>query len=126
MIGVIGGFLNIIPYLGPLIGAAIGIVIGVTTNLTPDNIDMMGWMALWIAIAFSIPKFIDDFILQPVIYSSSVRAHPIEIFLVILMAGSLAGITGMILAIPAYTVLRVVAKQFFGKFKIVSTLTKNM
>jgi predicted PurR-regulated permease PerM len=126
LIGVIGGFMNVIPYLGPLIGGAIGIVIGITTNLTPDNVDTMGWMAISIAIAFSIPKLIDDFILQPTIYSSSVRAHPIEIFLVILMAGSLAGILGMILAIPAYTVLRVVAKQFFGKFKIVNTLTRNL
>ena len=58
--------------------------------------------------------------------SSSVHAHPLEIFLVILMAGSMAGILGMILAIPSYTVLRVVLKEFFNKYKLVKKLTQSL
>ena len=63
---------------------------------------------------------------QPLIYSSSVNAHPLEIFLVIMIAGSLAGIPGMIIAIPLYTVIRVFAKEFFNKFKVVKKLTKKI
>jgi len=75
---------------------------------------------------FAVANLIDNMILQPLIYSTSVKAHPIEIFLIILMAGSLAGIPGMILAIPSYTVLRIIAKQFFSGSKLVQTITKNI
>ncbi|MEZ5197758.1 MAG: AI-2E family transporter [Bacteroidales bacterium] len=75
---------------------------------------------------FLVANLIDNMILQPLIYSTSVKAHPIEIFLVILMAGSLAGIPGMILAIPGYTVLRIIAKQFFSQSKLVQKITANI
>jgi predicted PurR-regulated permease PerM len=68
----------------------------------------------------------DNFVLQPFIYSNSVKAHPLEIFIIILIAAKLGGITGMIIAIPAYTVIRVVAKEFLNQFKIVQKLTNSM
>jgi predicted PurR-regulated permease PerM len=68
----------------------------------------------------------DNIFFQPLIFSSSVKAHPLEIFLVILIAGTLAGITGMILAIPTYTVIRVFAKEFLNKFRVVQKLTRNI
>ena len=69
---------------------------------------------------------LDNLVLQPIIYSNSVKAHPLEIFLVILIAGSLAGIVGMLFAIPGYTVLRILAKEFFNEFRVVQSLTKNL
>ena len=54
------------------------------------------------------------------------KAHPLEIFVVILIAGSVAGIVGMLLAIPAYTVLRVFAKEFFSQVSLVRKLTKQI
>jgi predicted PurR-regulated permease PerM len=63
---------------------------------------------------------------QPLIYSSSVKAHPLEIFLVIIAAGSIAGILGMFLAIPTYTIVRVIAKEFFVNMKLVRKLTENL
>lgn len=60
------------------------------------------------------------------IFSMSVRAHPLEIFLVILIAGTLAGIPGMILGIPGYTVIRVFAKEFPDQVRIVKKLTSNI
>ena len=71
-------------------------------------------------------QLVDNVVFQPLIYGNSVHAHPLEIFLVILMAGSLAGIPGMILAIPAYTVLRVILKEFFNKYKLVKRLTRSL
>ncbi|HPK05066.1 MAG TPA: AI-2E family transporter, partial [Bacteroidales bacterium] len=65
-------------------------------------------------------------LLQPFIYSSSVKAHPLEIFIVLLMGGSIAGVIGMVLAIPAYTVIRVIASQFLNRFRIVQKLTERM
>ena len=126
LVGLIAGSLNVIPYLGPVMGAAIGIILGVATHLQLDFatelLPLMGKMV----IVFAIAQLTDNFVFQPFIFSNSVNAHPLEIFLVILIAGSLTGIPGMILAIPGYTVLRVFAKEFFNKFKVVKKLTSKI
>lgn len=126
LIGFLGGMMNIIPYLGPMIGATIGVVLGATSNLSLGQYEDVLPFTVIIVGTFIIANLIDNMILQPLIYSTSVKAHPIEIFLIILMAGSLAGIPGMILAIPSYTVLRIVAKQFFTSSKLVKKLTENI
>lgn len=117
LIGVIGGLLNIIPYIGPLIGVGLSIIMTVTTLLptSPDGA-LLTTAVIKVMIAFGIAKLIDDFVLQPVIYGKSVKAHPVEIFVVILIAGQIGGIFGMIFAVPAYTLLRIVIKEFFGHY----------
>ena len=123
IIAFISGILNVIPYIGPIIGAVIGLFIAlITPNLQADLSSILIQMTL----LFLIFQLIDNIILQPFIYSNSVKAHPLEIFLVILIAGSLAGVWGMLLAIPAYTVLRVFAKIFFNKLMVVQKLTKQI
>ena len=126
VIGLVAAVLNIIPYLGPWIGAALGIILGVATHLDLDFatqlLPLMGYMTL----VFVITQLADNLLFQPVIFGTSVHAHPIEIFIVIMMAGSLAGIVGMILAIPTYTVLRVFAKEFFNNFRVVQKLTEKI
>jgi predicted PurR-regulated permease PerM len=126
LIGFLGGLMNVIPYLGPIIGASMGVVIGATSNLSMGMYEDILPISTIIIGTFAVANLIDNMILQPLIYSTSVKAHPIEIFLVILMAGSLAGIPGMILAIPGYTVIRIIAKQFFSGSKLVRTITKNI
>jgi len=126
LIGSIAGLFNVIPYLGPIFGTIVGVVLGVSSALSDGLYDQVLNTALMVVGTFGITKLIDDFILQPVIYSRMVNAHPIEIFLVILMAGSLAGSTGMILAVPTYTVLRIVAKEFLSGFKLIDKLTENI
>lgn len=125
-IGFLCGFFNIIPYLGPLLGGAVGLMLGVTNYIELDFatqiVPLMGKMI----IVFSITQFLDNVLFQPLIFSNSVNAHPLEIFIVIIIAGSLAGIPGMIFAVPGYTFLRIIARQFFMNFKIVRSLTKNM
>jgi len=126
VIGLVAALLNIIPYLGPWIGACLGIILGVATHLELDFatqlLPLMGYMTL----VFAITQLTDNLVFQPVIFGTSVYAHPIEIFIVIMMAGSLAGIVGMILAIPTYTVLRVFAKEFFNNFRVVQKLTEKI
>ncbi len=126
IIGLTAGIMNVIPYLGPLIGASIGLLLGISNNLDLDFyhklLPLLGYMAL----VFMVVQIIDNVVFQPLIYGASVKAHPLEIFLVILIAGSLAGIIGMILAIPGYTVLRTFAHEFFYRFKVVQKITETI
>ena len=122
-IGLVMGVMNVVPYAGPLIGGIVSVFVGI---VTPIGGMTVGHTAFIIAGSLLILKGIDDFVLQPTLYSERVKAHPLEIFLVILIAGSMAGILGMLLAIPSYTVLRVFAKEFFSQFRLVRKLTEKI
>ncbi len=126
LIGIIAGFLNLIPYLGPWIGAAIGIVLVIAGNLGMDFYGEMLPMLIFVLLTFAVTQLVDVMLFQPTIFGNSVRAHPLEVFLVILIAGKLAGVIGMMLAIPSYTVLRVLAKEFFNQYKLVRGITNKM
>jgi len=126
LIGFFGGIMNIIPYLGPIIGSGIGIVLGVTSVLAAGSYDDLLPVTIKLASIFVVVNFIDNNILVPVIYSKSVKSHPLEIFLVIIIGGGLAGLVGMLLAVPVYTLLRVIAKEFFQQFRVVQKLTETI
>ncbi len=125
LIGLIAAILNVVPYLGPLIGTSLGILLGIAFRI---NLEFSALLPLagYMLIVFLAVQMIDNFVFQPLIFSNSVKAYPLEIFLVILIAGSLAGVTGMILAIPGYTILRVFAKEFLNKFRVVKKLTEKI
>lgn len=126
LIGFFAGIMNIIPYLGPVIGAAIGVTLGVTSTLAGGEVsDLMPVMIKLISVIVVV-QFIDNNILVPMIYAKSVKSHPLEIFLVIIMGGGLAGLPGMLLAVPVYTVLRVIAREFFQEMRVVQKLTETM
>ncbi|MFA6367047.1 MAG: AI-2E family transporter [Bacteroidales bacterium] len=126
LIASICGVMVILPYIGVIIGGAMGLIICITGYLSVDpSMDILPIIFKFIVI-FGTVKLMDDFILQPFIYSKSVKAHPLEIFLVILMAGEIGGVIGMILAIPTYTFLRIIAKEFFSQWKIVQKITKGI
>ncbi len=122
-IGLIMGIMNVVPYAGPLIGGILSVLVGI---VTPIEGFPVGHTVLIIVCSLLVIKGLDDFVLQPTLYSERVKAHPLEVFLVILIAGSLAGILGMLLAIPSYTVLRVFAKEFFSQFSLVRKLTEKI
>lgn len=115
IIGFIGGLLNIIPYVGTLIALTISIIIGITSLLPVSPEMSLVWAnVIKILAAFGVAKMVDDFVLQPFIYGRQTHSHPLEIFIVILMAGYLGGIFAMIFAVPAYTLLRIIVNEFFG------------
>ena len=120
------GILNVIPYVGPLIGGFIGTVLGLTlkySSAVPIGLDVNFWVFTLMLIAiFCFTQLIDNFLYQPVIYSTSIKAKPLEIFIVLLIAGHLGGPLGMIIAIPSYTVVRVIAFRFFRHIKAISRL----
>lgn len=118
--------LNLIPYIGPLIGGFLMIVLTMTSNLGADFSNVILPKTIYVLIGFVIGQLIDNFFSQPFIFSSSVKSHPLEIFLVIIIGGLLFGVTGMIVAVPAYTAIKVVLKEFLAENKIVKSLTKNL
>lgn len=126
VIGLLSGVLNVIPYVGALISLGIAYLLPLMLYIHGPGPMPLGTLLLLITAVFLAVRFVDNFFLQPYIYSSSASAHPLEIFLVLLLAGSVAGVVGMLLAIPAYIVVRVFAKEFFNNFHLVQRLTKNI
>jgi len=118
--------LNIIPYLGPLIGAFVMFFLTMSSNLGQDFSTVILPTTLYVMIGFAIGQLIDNFLSQPLIFSNSVRSHPLEIFLIIVIGGLLFGIVGMIAAVPTYTVIKVISKEFLSENKIVQRLTQNL
>ena len=123
-IAFLAGILNIIPYVGPLMGEGIGVVLAVILKLgTGVGLDVNIWIfALIIFTCMLATQLIDNFVFQPLIYSTSIKASPLEIFIVLLAAGHIGGIVGMLAAIPAYTVIRVVASRFLYHLKPIRRL----
>lgn len=126
VIGLLCGLFNVIPYLGPWIGALSGLIIGLALNINADFMSVTLPLLGLMTIVFVAVQVLDNILFQPLIYSSSVKAHPLEIFLVILAAGSVAGVVGMILAIPVYTIFRVFGAEFLSGVKIIRKITENM
>ena len=123
-IAFIAGLLNIIPYVGPLIGEAIGVILAVILKFGAGvGLPVSLWAFALIVLALMLTtQLIDNFVYQPLIYSTSIKAGPLEIFIVLLIAGTLGGVVGMLAAIPAYTVIRVIASRFFHHLKPVKRL----
>jgi predicted PurR-regulated permease PerM len=126
IIAILGALLNLIPYVGPLIGFLLMNLLSITGNISEDFNTVIYPMITKISIGYILIQLIDNFFNQPIIFSKSANAHPLEIFLVILIAGNLFGIVGMIVAVPSYTILRIILKEFFSQFKIVKSITRNL
>ncbi len=125
-LGLIAGILNVIPYVGPIVSSILGFFIVIINNSQLDFNSQMMPLLMLMLIVYAIVHVIDNILFQPLIFSNSVSAHPLEIFILILIAGSLAGILGMLFAIPIYTILRVVAKEFFSNFRVVQKMTQRI
>lgn len=118
--------LNIVPYIGPLIASILAAILTLLSNLGSDFQTEMLPTTIYVLIGFWIVQVIDNNLSQPIIFSKSVSSHPLEIFLVILIAGFLSGILGMVIAVPLYTILKVIGKEFFPENAIIKLLTKDI
>ena len=125
-IAALTGIFNVIPYVGPLLGGALGTVLGLLlkyTSASPIGLDVNFWVFTAILVAiFCFTQLIDNFVYQPLIYSTSIKSTPLEIFIVLLIVGHIGGPLAMIIAIPCYTVVRVIAFRFFGHIKAIRRL----
>ena len=118
--------LNLIPYVGPMIGGVLMLILSMTSNIGQDFSTVILPKTSYVMIGFLVGQLIDNFFSQPKIFSQSVKSHPLEIFLVIIIGGLLFGVTGMIIAVPGYTAIKVILKEFLSENKIVKSLTKNL
>lgn len=125
-VALICAFLNIVPYLGPIIGWVLMLLVIISHNLGADFSSGLLPLLIIASSGYAVAQIFDNFISQPVIFGHSVRSHPLEIFIAILIGGFVFGIPGMVLAVPTYTALKVIAKEFLSEYKIVKRLTKNL
>ncbi|MDR2980035.1 MAG: AI-2E family transporter [Bacteroidales bacterium] len=114
-LGFLGGVLNIIPYLGPVIGLVLSYLFGFIDCVSMEQYNLILSIFLKISIVYIIANVIDNVILQPMIFSQSVKIHPVEVFLVTILGGEIAGMSGMILAIPVYTILRIIVIELYNQ-----------
>ncbi|MGB5238302.1 MAG: AI-2E family transporter [Flavobacteriaceae bacterium] len=118
--------LNLIPYIGPVFGGALMLLLTMTSNLGADFSTVILPKTIYVLIGFVLGQLVDNFFSQPFIFGNSVRSHPLEIFIIIITGGLLFGVAGMIIAVPGYTVIKVLLQEFFADNKIVKSLTKNL
>jgi predicted PurR-regulated permease PerM len=115
-IAVFAAVANLIPYAGPILGATFGIMVGLSTGNFSESTEIYFFFAKILAV-FSIVQLCDNIFLQPFIFSKSVKAHPLEIFVIIFAGAKIAGVLGMIFAIPVYTIFRVSFKEFYKGYR---------
>lgn len=116
---------NIVPYVGPLIGALLMALLTATSHIEMDFFQVLPLLG-YVMIGVTVGQLVDNFVSQPYIYSNSVKSHPMEIFVVIIAAGLLFGIVGMMVAVPAYAVSKVILKEFFRDNRFVRAWTKGI
>lgn len=126
LLGFFGGLTNTIPYVGPFIGGLFAIIMTLTSNVEMSFYTELLPLLIKVALVFWACQIVDNVLLQPLVYGKSVKAHPLEIFIIVLVGAKIGGILGMFLAIPVYTVIRVIAMIFFSEFKLVQKITNSI
>lgn len=112
IVGIIAGLTNMIPYMGPLIGATVAIIVALMSNHPAGLV-----IILWIAILFAIVQLIDNILITPIVVSNAVDLHPLVVMTVVLIGGSLLGVTGLIFAIPLTSIFKVVIEELVKGLK---------
>ena len=116
-LAIFAAIINIIPYFGPIIGFIFASIIIGTTCLDNNSIDLIFPLIIKAFLLFGIIQSIDNFIIQPTIFSRAFKAHPLEIFFVAISAGFIGGIMWMIIAMPIYSMLRIIFSELITNIK---------
>lgn len=105
LIGIIGGLLNIVPFLGPWIGGALGVLVALTTG-------DFGTVA-WAVVVAVVVQQIDNNFVSPTVLQATVRLHPTVTLLVLVLGGATAGIWGVIVAVPLTASLKILVGHWW-------------
>lgn len=108
LLGFIAMITSVVPYLGPAIAITPAIIIALVNS---------PFMVLKLIIVWTIVQLIEGKLITPNIMGSSLKIHPITIIFVLLTAGSLFGVAGVVLGIPGYAILKVLVSYLFELFK---------
>lgn len=105
-IGMLIGFFNIIPFVGPFLGGAIAVMVGAVEGGLPKVLLAAGAMVL--------VQQIDNHFISPKIMGMALKLHPVTVILALLAGGTLAGLWGMLIAVPATGSAKVLAKHYYS------------
>jgi len=126
IIALLGAILNIIPYVGPIIALLMTAFLTMLGHINQDFQSVVLPTTLNVIIGYFIVQLIDNNFSQPLIFSKSTNSHPLEIFLVTIISGTIFGISGMIVAIPVYTAIKVILKEFYPNSTFIQVLTRSL
>lgn len=101
VVGMTAGFLNIIPFIGPWVGGALGL----TSALIVGDLTK----AVWVVVIFAAIQQVDNHLISPMVLRVTVKLHPVTIILALLAGGSLAGLFGVLIAVPVLAVIKIIA-----------------
>ena len=116
VLAVIASFTSVVPYLGPAIAITPALIIAVVTS---------PYMLLKLIIVWTVVQLIEGKFISPQIMGRNLHIHPITIIFIIIIAGNLFGVVGILLAVPGYAVLKVITTHLFEYFKIRSQLYED-
>ncbi|KKD44892.1 AI-2E family transporter [Listeria seeligeri] len=112
-LAIIAACTSIVPYLGPAIAITPAIIIAIVTS---------PWLLVKLVIVWCVVQLLEGKFISPQVMGKTLKVHPITILFVILIAGNLFGVLGVIFAVPGYAVLKVIVTHVFIWFKRVSGL----
>jgi len=125
-VAIFSGLINLVSYIGPIIGISFALIFCILSNIGADFYTVIVGKMYEVVVVYAIAIVLDNFVSYPIIFSKSLKVHPMELFFVILAGAQLGGLGGMMIAAPLYTVLRIIAKEFLGQFEIVQSVTKHL
>ena len=102
LLGVLCGITDLVPYVGPYIGGAVAVIVGFTESK---------WLGIITLIICVVVQSIENYILQPIVMSRSIKISPVLIIIGLLVFGNFFGIAGMILATPIVAMIKVVVSH---------------
>jgi len=105
LIGMIAGFFNLVPLIGPYIGGVPAVLIALTTA-QPST-------AIWAALVLLIVQQIDNHFISPLVMKRAVKLHPVVVMVVLLLGGSLFGFFGLLVAVPATAAIKIVLSHLW-------------
>jgi predicted PurR-regulated permease PerM len=117
-ISIVASLFNVVPYLGPILGSILGLILGISAHVDSSFYDVIWPLILKMSFVFFLVQQVDGYVLQPLIFSSNLNIHPLEIFLVTFIGAQIAGFYGLIFAVPGYTVVRVFVRQSWSALRV--------
>jgi len=125
-IAVFCGLINLISYIGPALGLSFALLFSIGGHIGADFYTSIMPHLMEVATVFIVAILLDNLVSYPLIFSNSLEVHPLELFFVVLAGFQMAGLGGMIVAAPVYTMLRIIAKEFFQGFDVIRSITRGV
>ena len=126
IIAIFAGLFNAIPYVGPLLTFTLSLILTLNEAFISHNPEHVSSQLIIAILCLCAVYLFDAAYLQPKLFSKSIQAHPLEVFTIIIMAGSIGGVIGMMFAVPLYSLIRVISSTFLSHIEFFNTISKNI